>query len=83
MHQSFLAENGIESFVKNNNAPYKEGWPELWVVDEEQAEKALILFQELDTALSVPVEAWDCLECGKRVDEGFGECWNCGTLKAS
>ena len=82
MRQSLLAENGIESFVKNNNAPYKEGWPELWVVDEKQSEAALDLFQELDTALSKPVEAWDCAECGERVEEGFGECWNCGTLKA-
>lgn len=83
LYQSLLEEDGIQTLVKNNNAPYKEGWPELWVVEDDQYEASLDLFKELDTQLSVPISPWDCPECGKRIEEGFGECWNCGSLKAS
>jgi len=69
--------------LKNNNAPYKEVWPEVWVVNDDQYDDALKLFKELDTQLSVPVAPWDCPECGECIEEGFGECWNCGTVKAS
>ncbi len=82
LYQSLLEENGIESLVKNDNAPYKESWPELWVVEVDQFQLAMDLFQELDTKLATPIESWDCPECGKHIEEGFGECWNCGSLKA-
>ena len=83
MYQSLLEENGIQTLLKNNNAPYKEVWPEAWVVNDDQYDDALKLFKELDTQLSIPVAPWDCPECGECIEEGFGECWNCGAVKAS
>ncbi len=83
LHQSFLQESGIETLIKNKNAPYKQEWPELWVINDADYETALNLFKELDTKLSEPIESWDCPDCGENIEEGFGECWNCGTLKAS
>lgn len=83
LFQSMLEESGIQTLIKNNNAPYKEGWPELWIVNDEEYETSVDLFRELNTQLSAPIESWKCPECGETVEEGFGECWNCGSLKAS
>ena len=83
LYQSMLSGSGIETLIKNKNAPYKVEWPEFWVINDDDYDAAIALFKQLDTKLGEPIESWTCSECGKDIEEGFGECWNCGSLKAS
>lgn len=88
-YQAVLEEKGIQTLVKNKDAaigmgeiPVVEIWPELWVVNDEDFEKAVEILKELNDVLERKIEPWVCQNCGKTVEYGFGECWNCGTLKA-
>jgi len=61
--------------------PLNEVWPELWVVNDDDFDMAVRILKEVNSALEVKIESWICHKCKEQVDEGFGECWNCGTLK--
>ncbi len=81
LYQSILEDSGIHTLVKNKNAPYKEAWPELWVMDNSQFEEAEALIDSLAAASDSPIDSWNCHECGEDVEKGFGECWKCGAMK--
>jgi len=57
--------------------PGIECWPELWLVNDSDAERARqVLFEA--PAADVAGESWRCGRCGEKVEAVFGECWNCG-----
>ena len=80
---ALLAQEGIEARVFNENAqgglgeiPFIHAWPEVWVVDERQAERARELIHALertDTRTQVA-----CRACGEANPANFQLCWNCG-----
>jgi len=90
-YQSILEEAGIPTHIKNLGAssvmgevPFTEVYPELWVVRDEDYERALDLLKPYDTAKPDPAREaapWVCPACGSKVDGVFTECWNCGTDK--
>jgi hypothetical protein len=87
-YQLLLEARGINSFVQNKNAssilgdlPHTEVWPELWIANDSDYDAAMRTIEELDAALEAKIEAWDCPKCGEAIEEGFGECWNCGLPK--
>jgi len=61
--------------------PPTECWPELWVVESSQAEKA----EEAIKAALSPDEsagpAWGCPECGERIESQFTQCWQGGAIQ--
>lgn len=64
--------------------PITEIWPEIWVVDadDEQRARDLIASIDLDAALATPSgEAWTCPQCGEALEAQFDSCWNCGTAR--
>lgn len=87
-YQTVLEEAGILTLVKNVGAsmgtgeiPFTEVYPELWVMDDAEHDRAMELLSALREA-GPPASAaefeWTCAACGEKVEGNFGECWNCG-----
>ncbi|NNE93738.1 MAG: DUF2007 domain-containing protein [Verrucomicrobiales bacterium] len=92
-YQSILESNDITTSVRNVGAgvavgeiPFHEIYPELWVVHDEDFERAeeIIAAAKVDAekqADAKGLEDWTCPDCGEAVEKEFSECWNCGTTR--
>ena len=85
--QSLLEAEGIATDFRNRDltqlggaVPMTEVWPELWVVNDGDAEAAREIIHNFRHTEANPAFAaqWKCPACGVIVDGNFGECWNCG-----
>jgi hypothetical protein len=83
--QNALEANGIPCVVRNEflNAgsgqlPVAECWPEVWVTNDGDAERARKLIAEAIEVSASPAGAWRCTRCGEEVDAVFARCWSCG-----
>jgi rubrerythrin len=86
--QSILEEAGIPTLIKNLDAssgageiPFTEVFPELWVVEDTDYDRALALLETHQPPDPTHLGDWVCPQCGEAVEKEFGECWNCGTLR--
>ena len=87
--QSILEGEGIRTTIKNYGAstamgelPFTEVFPELWVLDDQDFERAAKLIRdELDEPPKPKTGEWTCSKCGSVVDAGYSECWKCGASK--
>ena len=77
-----LAQAGIEATVQRAYAsgiageiPPDQAFPEVWVSDEAQFERARSVLAALT---DLPHRHWRCPGCGETVDGPFEQCWNCG-----
>jgi hypothetical protein len=59
--------------------PPTECWPELWIVDDFQYEKARKLVEDFLAAPPAGASEWCCVECGEPLEGQFTACWRCGT----
>jgi hypothetical protein len=57
--------------------PWLETLPELWVVDERDAQIAERIIRT-GRDHGVVGEPWRCGECGEQLEGQFTACWNCG-----
>lgn len=82
--QSILEQQGIRCLMKNQSLsgaigelPPIECWPELWIIDDKDLDRA----RELIDAFIPPLEKthadWRCV-CGELIEGQFQTCWNCG-----
>ena len=83
--KNILAANGIDSEIQGEHRvigsggiPTSECWPELWILDESQLEKAEQIVAEALESVETKVRDWKCPGCGEEVEGQFTECWNCG-----
>ena len=83
--QNALEANGIPCVLRNEflNAgfgelPPTECWPELWVTDDHDAERARTLIAEAIEPSTAPAGPWRCKRCREEVDGVFAQCWSCG-----
>ena len=58
--------------------PPNECWPELWVLHDEQADKARALVEAFVAAADPAADPWTCAGCGEVLDGAFTQCWQCG-----
>lgn len=81
--KNVLESEGIASQIKNEHLgsivgemPFIEVWPELWVVNDLEYDRAK---QLIDTAISdeSPKASWKCRNCGEENEGQFAACWNC------
>jgi hypothetical protein len=84
--QSILDSSGIATHVKNFGAGNAAGevvatevYPELWVVNDEDYEKAIELLKPLLSDEASEGADWQCPQCGETVVGTLSECWNCQT----
>jgi rubrerythrin len=84
-YQSVLESNDIATFLKNQfgtsgagELPFVEVVPQLWVLNEADADRAGALIRELQNPESrEQLQAWDCPECGTPQEAAFTHCWKC------
>jgi len=86
--RALLQSEGIRTTVKNQylsagwgELPAFDCWPELWLVNERDAERARCLLREYLQPEDSHSQDWLCAHCGERIEGQFGQCWNCGADK--
>ncbi|MBF2759150.1 MAG: DUF2007 domain-containing protein [Ectothiorhodospiraceae bacterium AqS1] len=81
--RSMLEAHAIGFIVRNDflagaagELPVNETWPEIWVVDDRDVERALAL---IETIVASPPAApdWQCPKCGRGIEGQFTDCWHC------
>ena len=80
-----LDKAGIQCEVRNENAyaffPGAEFYPELWVLNEGDFQKAAELRDALWKAESTGANSWICRVCGEESERQFTACWKCGAVR--
>jgi|SRR5437667_2873521 len=80
-----LNEAGIQCEVRNQNAyaffPGAEFYPELWVLNEGDFQKAAELRDALLQPESAGANSWNCRVCGEESEGQFTACWKCGAVR--
>lgn len=84
-YESILRSHGIETFINNQNAsalmgeiPVVAVYPELWVLNDEDYDRAVSLLHDYRRARPFGVGTdWVCASCGEEVPGSFSACWNC------
>ena len=78
---------GIAYLVKNEHVqssvgetPFNEAWPELWVVNNEDEDKAKLICQTLEKQSQSNEPQWFCRHCGEQNASSFEFCWRCQNL---
>jgi hypothetical protein len=83
-YRNVLEQNGIRCMIKNEQlsgalgeVPVFECLPELWVLNDDDLDRAEKLIRELrfDGPKGTP---WVCPNCSEENDAQFAACWNCG-----
>ena len=81
--QSLLEANGIETFLKNQfgfggtgELPFVETVPQLFVLHEQDVERAKQIILEAGERVDAPSN-WTCPQCGTEIEGEFTACWNC------
>lgn len=85
--QNLVEAEGIATVMKNQflgsgsgEVPHFETWPELWVCDDEDFERAKQLLDHVLAQLaSSDGKVWKCTHCQEENDASFELCWQCGT----
>lgn len=83
--KDLLEGNGIPCVLRNEflgagrgEIPPIECWPEVWVTNDSDAERAQQLVAQATRGPDLVREPWRCRRCGEEVDGVFARCWNCG-----
>ena len=83
-YKNLLQSEGIDAFLRNEHlgsimgeVPFQEVWPEVWVKDDLDYDRALQLIDESISEES-PIDSWRCRKCGTENEGQFAACWNCG-----
>ncbi len=56
--------------------PFTDTWPQLWVVNDLDYDRAKQLIE--GAALEESPPGWRCRKCGEYNEGQFAACWNCG-----
>lgn len=82
-----LEEQGIATLLRNQyvsmargELPFTDTWPELWLVDDQDWDRARAILSAQTTAAN-PAEEWTCARCGETSEGQFSSCWNCSQDK--
>jgi len=82
--KNLLEVEGIPCQIRNEHLgsimgemPFVETWPELWVVNDLDLDRARQLIN--DAASESPQAPWRCSKCGEENEGQFAACWSCGT----
>lgn len=84
-YRNLLGSEGIPSFIRNEylgaiagEMPFEEVWPELWVRNDLDYDRARQLIDGTTLASESPAFPWRCRSCGTENEGQFAACWNCG-----
>ena len=83
-YKNILEAEGIPCQIRNEHLnqiygemPFTEVWPELWIVNDLDYDRAK---QLIDTTISdeSPQAPWRFRQCGEENEGQFAACWKCG-----
>ena len=84
-YKNLLESEGIPAFLKNEHLasivgemPFQDVWPQLWIVNDLDYDRALQLIDADKIADESPTTPWCCRHCGTEIEGQFSACWNCG-----
>lgn len=87
-YKNVLNSEGIAAFIKNEHLgsivgemPFQEVWPELWIRDDLDYDRAKQLIDTQTVAEESPGRPWRCAKCGAENEAQFGACWSCSTSR--
>lgn len=79
-----LTQQGIAARVLGEHArggvgelPFGETWPEVWIDDDRNFERARAVVQGYESAQAAP-GSLRCPHCGEASPASFEVCWHCG-----
>lgn len=82
-YKNLLESEGIPSVIRNEHLggvlgemPFTEVWPQLWVKNDLDYDRALQLIDKAVTEES-PTTPWMCRRCGEENEGQFSACWKC------
>lgn len=85
MRKERLEQADIRCMIKNQRSsslageiPFTEVFPELWVIQDQDYDRARQLLEEGPILLQSNENYWTCAGCGERHEGQFVICWNCG-----
>jgi hypothetical protein len=85
MRKEWLEQAGIRCMIKNQRSsslageiPFIEVFPELWVIQDEDYDRARHRLEEGLVLLPSDQETWACAGCGEHHESQFSVCWKCG-----
>ena len=83
--RQLLESNYIKCIAKNEfllggagELPPTECWPELWVAEDFQYEKAKEIVEGFLADTDGGGAPWHCPACGEHSEAQFTACWSCG-----
>lgn len=83
-YKNLLESEGIAAFVKNEylgsivgEMPFQEVWPQLWVKNDLDYDRAVQLIDSDKVADESPTASWRCRYCGTENEGQFSACWQC------
>ena len=84
-YKNLLYSEGIAAFVRNEHfgsimgeVPFQEVWPELWVENDLDYDRALQLIDAARITEESPSAPWRCGHCDAENEGQFAACWQCG-----
>lgn len=84
-YKNVLDSEGVASVIKNailggiaGEMPLDQVWPELWVVNDLDYDRAKQLI-DVNIADESPNDPWKCKKCGEENEGQFAACWNCSS----
>ncbi|MDR4482153.1 MAG: DUF2007 domain-containing protein [Nitrospirales bacterium] len=83
--KELLDQARIPAMIKNQRSamlggevPFVEVFPELWVLKDEDFDRARILLKDWECAKPLKTTKWTCPGCGEWHQKEFTTCWKCG-----
>jgi hypothetical protein len=83
--KNLLESEGIACELRNQHLgsimgemPFMEVWPQLWIVNDLDFDRAQQLLSA-DAVAESPSESWKCRHCGEENEGQFAACWKCST----
>lgn len=83
-YKNILISEGIPAFLRNQHLgsiigemPFQEVWPELWVENDLDYDRALQLIDSANLIAESPSAPWRCDNCGEENEGQFAACWSC------
>ncbi len=87
-YKNLLNSEGIPAFIRNEHLggilgemPFQEVWPELWVENDLDHDRALQLIDSNNILQESPESAWRCRICEAENEGQFAACWQCGAFQ--
>jgi hypothetical protein len=65
------------SAMLGGEVPFVEVFPELWVLQDEDYERAQTLLNDWEEAQPLESTSWTCVSCGEVHQKEFTTCWKC------